>query len=613
MRLINTITTPLLLLLLVTPQPVSGDDLPADSAPTATPSPTPDASAPSEVPAGSPQDIKVPLANDEGLDESNLGHYFVGGFEYFAEEPTFSAAGKLDLESANAVRKRLFLLPRVVLEPDGIDIWDQEGSLVTSQLFDESRKRRPGESKQEQEPHLMQESQSLPAVACTCSRSKPCTCATPSQKATYSASFRFTVRAASVNPLVRYVVASHYLNRYVDTSVIDTSRPDLADLLPFYDPLPPRGASPDGDGERGRQLNAFHERLQEVDDMSSWIRFEQVSPRSLAVSVICDGNEISRKAFPSSAYVSSASRIQMEAKGLSASIAKRIASGHFAIQADMQIGLTRQQLAYSSMNLNRLNSFFAKEFASRDTRINKSSRGFLFWTTTEQAVNTFVSRESGMQGASTSGESFAIDLRDADSGLRERAFDFLFERQTGGPELLDDVIKKHLQAAQDSRASNEERDAHAKYADYLKTLKTGDGDPVREKNALEALATLAGSISSKPKDSGQGVSNGIAVAAAGNPYLAVATFLLNGVVWMDVGGADRFQASYLQQSNWTDQQSKAFTAAIQSQRVAGFTVMQSGFPQVDMFLDSALKAEADGSGDPWPLFKKAIRAKVRGE
>jgi hypothetical protein len=540
-----------------------------------------------------PPATQPPAAQPNSTDESrpNIGHYSVAGYEYFAEELTPVAQNALQANDGPA-RKRVFVLPRLTLLPDGVTVFDSAGREVPLNTI---VTRLGGKPAAKAEPNAG-EAATGPTKdgLCKCGSLSRANCPLHAEDSDrHSVMLRMAVTAGHIDRISKYLIASHYLNKRIDPSIVNLSTPDAGSLLPFSDNAL-EAASSD-----------VLDKLDAVDGFTQRLRFEQVTPRSLVLTVSCGNRELVRKVFPASAYISSNSTLSVELTELPKALATRIANGHFCIEADMDVDLTRQQFARAGINLKKLNSFLAKEFADRETKVSQSSRGFLFWKKTQQAVETFVSRESRLQGTSESGESSYVDLRDADPALRDRAFTFLFDRQSGGANLLEEIIRNHLTAASNPGASDEERRAHQAYADYLRTLKTGDGDPAREKSAIDALADLVRLLTKESPEPGaqgdSGSSTGAAIAtgaaaATGNPYVAFAMFMVNGLVWKESGTNDRFTASSLQQSSWSDEQSRSFTATIQNQRASGFTIVQSRFPQLRLW--NSLLPEATTGSEP---------------
>jgi len=546
-----------------------------------------DLHAQDETPNAPP--LQPAAASIQGEEQANLGHYSVAGYEFFAEEPIFNKVGDTTLDK-NVLRKRVYVLPRILLLPNGVAFFDAEGRRdMTVGSFQSTRIDLATSSSGE-----VLSDHKIDLCSCGSSAKNQCRCGQGGKReSVFSGIIRFRVDSGGLSRIAKYVIAAHYLNKPIDPSIVALPA-DTDSVLPSLSPTL-GDVSPE-------KLDALYDKLDAVDGFTSCLQFHQVAPRSLSVVVNCGGKELSRLSFPASAYISSNSIMAVEVQGLPESVVHRIASGWFTIQADMEIDLARQQIARADINLRKLNRFFAEEYAKRDTQVTQSSRGFLFWKKTEQAVRTLVSQDSRMQGGASNEQSYSIDLRDADASLRERVNSFVFDRQEGGAELLDEILKNHQTAALDRSAGDAERKAHLAYVEYLKTLRSGDGDPERENNALNALADLAKSLAPKA-DAPEGA--GVAAAAsAGNPYLAMGMFLVNGIVWKNSSIGDSFVASSLQQASWTDEQSRSFSAAIQNQRKAGFTIVQSYFPLLEQFNEFYGKQSDDVKSESRLLLEK---------
>ncbi|MFZ3374844.1 MAG: hypothetical protein WA183_04770, partial [Chthoniobacterales bacterium] len=182
-----------------------------------------------------------------------------------------------------------------------------------------------------------------------------------------------------------------------------------------------------------------------------------------------------------------------------------------------------------------------------------------------------------------------ISQRDlTDPAIRDAAMNFIFPNR---PATIDDVrkiINDHVTAAAEAEKNHETAaaEAHRKYAEYLTSLMTSKGNDNLADQALAALSQLAGSTSTGGgQDTGDAAAAGAAAGAStGNPYVAIATFLIKGIAWKDSSNADTFQMSTLRTANWSETQTREFNAIIANQVTASYTVTQSEFPQYHDFV-----------------------------
>lgn len=311
--------------------------------------------------------------------------------------------------------------------------------------------------------------------------------------------------------------------------------------------------------------------------------FEQVSPGQLSGSISIAGTEKSIFQFANSS-LGSTSSVELVGKDLTVSEAKLLLQGDFNITINMVLRLNKTQLATANFDLNNYVSLFSEEFYKSVTQQRRRKRGFLFFKSSRNSLNKFITQSSDSRISSNSRTNNSVFLKDVDNDMILRTIEgYIYtpfvESVQPDSQLMNEVISNHVKAADEARLrgdKNLER-AHLSYIEYLKSIKANQENPSLENNALESLLTALN------QKEGTEVAAAGTAAAQSNPYIAAAIFLSKGLVFENETNQGTFSYSSLRQHTFTQSENKRFNAQLSTQVDNIHTITKSYFPVLELY------------------------------
>ncbi|MFO0180507.1 MAG: hypothetical protein ACK517_01860, partial [bacterium] len=292
---------------------------------------------------------------------------------------------------------------------------------------------------------------------------------------------------------------------------------------------------------------------------------ETAGPQGVSASLFCGGKEIGTYSANATDYMANGSIIAIDCRDVDLRTAKLFYNGNFTLSCRMLIQASRVQSLVADVDLNRFYEAFSKELKTRETKATSSATGILFWRKVSRSVSTLVEESSNAFVESASRMNMNLVMRDVlDEGLINRATNFIF--RDGGEvneQQLRNLQARHLAAASESAASNPQlSEAHMKYAQMIEGMLTKSEDlDKRSEAALVSLGTLAGGA---------------------NPYVAIASFLANGIILSNNDAGDRLRIYSARSIRWSESESRRFSASLAQQASLAYVIVQSDFPELKL-------------------------------
>lgn len=496
---------------------------------------------------------------------SNAGHYLVGPYEFFAEDPAYLLNSEA---KAQPIRSRIFIMPVLSLIKSESVVF-QNGKVITAAQLD-------------QLPPSPANPKPSPAPSPSSAGAVP----TPPANR-YDARLVFRLTTAQIDFLSKIIIAGQLENwplpktSQIVSSQFDeegtTVTPEDNDQKSPSDFI--RSINFDESGAIGQQLRQY--------------RFEINAPQSVEVSVYCLGGKypgetlIGRSSLGANAYLGTSSTIAVDCSDISQDQAKMISQGYFSAVAVMRVALSMSQFGYANITVNKIGSLIVENIADANITKEESSSGFLFWSSVERSLKSAANAESSSQLQDQRSSETRVFTRDADTSLINRLLEqFLFiSKDNASVADVQKVISQHLAAAKKANEQGNQAlgTAHNAYANYLRTLTSDATEDNRQSKAQEAFKALQSVLGSTGGQSGTPAANGAGSAAAagastGNPWIAAAAFLVNGIAFKDEYNSGSFHMRSLQKTNWNDSDDRRLYAVLNNQVARLFTVSRADFP-----------------------------------
>ena len=540
---------------------------------------------------------------------SNAGHFQIGPFEYFAEE-------RLDQKTPpdpSAPRSRLWLMPTLVLIPESVEVFDALGDSVNPAF--ESEKSGITEEKPATTPTTTTE---MPAGDVVKGKTPPyerprptaspanapkAPSPTPEPRFHGRAVFRLT--APSFSPLTKAVVLAHLRN---DRTLRNVPVDDYFYRTLALMDVPQIEAVIKGSPGLEALFTA-------TESLAAGYQMETAITQRVSVTIRCLDGFIGTSSFTPTAMLSSISTVAVDCPSMDRKTAKLFYEGRINTTADMEVSLSNVQIAAAEYDLNTFAEAISKELNNRVTEARSSKKGFLWWGSTRKSVETWMTGSIEQSAVGTSSMRSTIFMRDVSSPrLLDAAMAFIFKPfESATNDRLAIMAADHREAAKKAEEANRKdlAVAHQRYAEYLDTLrKVGEnGSSEQASKAMEALEKIFAGKADTGAGGGQTAGGGAttAAAASGNPYVAAAMFIAQGIVYKDDKNSDKMHVVQTRRGVWEETDNKQFSGLIASQAVAGYTVTQGSFPEIGDFRAKINKDESEKSRQPKKFSPRELR------
>lgn len=504
--------------------------------------------------------------------EHNAGHFQIGPFEYFAEE-------RIDpkVPDPTKPRSRLWLMPTLILIPETVEVFDEQGKSIdpTPRLTATSPP-----SVESVPPTADSTAVPKPESPVKSSRTKVVTVELSSRTTLPIPEPRFHCRAVfrlsapSFSPLTKAVVLAHLRNDpslrnvpvddYFYRTVALMDVPEIEALI-----------------TKSTGLTAL---FKATEQLASAYQMEAAVPQRVSLTVSCLNSTIGSAVFTPTAMLSSTSTVAIDCPSLDLKTAKHFYEGRISVTANMEVTLSNVQIAAAEYDLNTFAEAISKELYDRVTEAKSSKRGFLFWGSTSRSVDTWMKGSIEQSAVGSSAMRSSIFMRDVSSPrLIDAAMSFIFKPfEVATTDRLAIMASDHREAAKQADLENRKdlAEAHRRYADYLDSLRKGGDNSDQASKAMEALQKIfAGGGKQAPSDGG-GTTAGTAGVASGNPYVAAAMFIAQGIIYKDDKNSDTMHVAQTRKGVWSEAENKQFSGLIATQTVAGYTLSQGWFPEI---------------------------------
>ena len=521
--------------------------------------------------------------------DSNAGHFQIGPFEYFAEE-------RLDQKTTDAVkpRSRLWLMPTLILMPETVEVFDGAGDSIDptfepekTDYSEEKTATGPIPTVVEMPSGNIVKGKSPPSERPRAAEGPRAAPPTPEPRFHGRAVFRLTT--PSFSPLTKAVVLAHLRN---DKTLRNVPVDDYFYRTLALMDVPQVEAVIKGSPGLEALFTA-------TEPLAAGYQMETAIPQRVSVTIKCLNGIIGTSSFTPTAMLSSISTVAVDCPSMDRKTAKLFYQGRITTTADMEVSLSNVQIAAAEYDLNTFAEAISKEVVSRVTEARSTKKGFLWWGSTRKSVETWMTGSIEQSATGTSAMRSTIFMRDVSSPrLLDAAMGFIFKPfETATNDRLAIMAADHREAAKRADAENRKdlAAAHQRYADYLDTLRKGGDSSEHASKAMEALEKIFAGKGDAPAGGGENPGGGAttAAAASGNPYVAAAMFIAQGIVYKDDKNSDKLHVAQTRHAVWSETDNKQFSGLVASQTVAGYTVTQGSFPEIG---DFRAKVDPDGSG-----------------
>jgi hypothetical protein len=504
----------------------------------------------------------------------NAGHFQIGPFEYFAEE-------RLDQKTPDPTRprSRLWLMPTLILMPETVEVFNEQGESIDPTEKDPTVPNSPEPTPTADAVTLAQKPDSQVKVSKT-SKSPPMTESAPRtttspREPRFHGRVVFRLSAPSFSPLTKAVVLAHLRN---DPSLRGVPVDDYFYRTVALMDVPQVEALINKSAGLGALLKA-------AEPLANGYQMEAAVPQRVSVTIGCLNTTIGATLFTPTAMLASTSTVAVDCPALDLKTAKLFYEGRISTTANMEVSLSNVQIAAAEYDLNTFAQAVSKELYDRVTEARSSKKGFLWWGSTSKSVETWMTGSIDQSAVGTSSMRSSIFMRDVSSPrLIDAAMGFIFKPfEVATTDRLAILANDHREAAKQADIENRKdlAEAHRRYADYLDSLRKGNESGDQASKAMEALQKIfAGGGAKGSSSDGAGNTAATAGVASGNPYVAAAMFIAQGIIYKDDRNSDAMHVAQTRKGVWSEADNKQFSGLIATQTVAGYAVSQASFPEI---------------------------------
>jgi len=311
-------------------------------------------------------------------------------------------------------------------------------------------------------------------------------------------------------------------------------------------------------------------------------RFDSCLPRSLEFSVYVAGRLLAHESIGSGVVVGTHSTFELTCKDVTTSEQKAIQDGRYSIRANMELDVSRLQIAASTVRLVDVFKTLTNDIIESSTAMNEDDNAVFMWKKVQRSLAT-VASSAQFEGIDAARRFNAtLFSRDVTSDvLIDKAFNLIYFPAQPLEIGLDSVIANHRAAM--TKAEGALKEAHKQYSAYLSTLKPGaKPDQNAAKDAVTALASYLKSSGGGGSEGGTGAgtqAGGSAGASSGNGYLAAAAFIANGIAIKKEGTNEKMQILVKRSAEITTEDERSFNGIIATQATAHYLSVRSIFPK----------------------------------
>jgi hypothetical protein len=495
-------------------------------------------------------------AQESASPQVNAGHYQIGPFEYFAEE-------RLEQKGESTKPKsRLWLMPTLILIPETLGVYKASGEEYELKQSDDRPEKKTISSSVPSRRHPRgsfhsHTEQIAPDV----------------EPELYNGRLVFRATPAALTPLAKALILAHMMN---DSSLRQLPANDL-----FY-----RNAAlaqPPLVEQLSMQSPEIQKLFENTEKYANVYRMEIATAKRVVAKVYCNGMQVGEVKFSPGSILSSTSTIAVDCPSLTKATAIHFYEGRISITTDMEIDLTNVQIAVAEYNLNTFAEAVSNELYDRVTEAKNKKTGFLFWGSTERTVETWMNSSIARTAQQSTSEQKNLFLRDVSNPrLVDAAMNYIFKPiDLASADRLSKMAEDHRLAAIEAEKGNRKElaEAHRRYADYVLSLRQGSENSDLATKAMEALEKIFSGKSDQSGGAQPGAGPAVAVSS-GNPYVAAAMFLAQGIVFKDDRSSDRLHVAQTNRAEWKESHNKYFSGLVATQTAAGFTVTQGYFPEI---------------------------------